>query len=290
MSYTRQQWVTDVLRAIGNKSPNSATINWVIGWTNYETAAGQSAAYNLLNTTQPAIGATNYNSVGVKNYTSYSQGINATAQTLQNGYYPTLLNDLKSNNVADLTSNPLVTKELAIWGTGKSGAQIAAAGTHGATDTFSGTASAIGNIPVVGSVANAAIAVLGISGANSSGATGLQIGNLPPIGLAPNADVTQVLVAIDTALALINPFFIQGGQIDTIGVLGASVSFLDPVSWLIGFGLNIVEDFVALICRASLIALGLFCIFKVISNFIDVQQLATSAASTAMQFAPFIAA
>lgn len=138
MSYTRQQWATDLLRALGNPSPDQNTVNWVIGWTDYETAPGQSASYNLLNTTLGAPGASNYNSVGVKNYSSYQQGIQANAATLEGGYYPSLLADLRSNNIADLINNPAVTQQIATWGTHKSGAQIWTIAGQGASDTYGG--------------------------------------------------------------------------------------------------------------------------------------------------------
>lgn len=140
MTYTRQQWSTDVLRALGNANPSPELVSWFVGWTDYETAPGQTAAYNLLNTTLPEPGATNYNAVGVKNYTSYSQGVQATADTLRGGYYPTLLADLQSNNLSDLTGNPGVSQQIGTWGTHKTGAQIQAVAGQGAADSYGGTA------------------------------------------------------------------------------------------------------------------------------------------------------
>lgn len=292
MSYTRQQWVTDVLKGLGNTNPSQALVNWVIGWTNYETAVGQSAAYNLLNTTQKATGATDYNSVGVKNYTSYSQGIQATVQTLSNGLYPQLLNDLKTGNINDLISSPLVTHEIGIWGTGKSGARIAQASNHGAQDVFSGvsTGTPIGNVVNTAQQATGAVfALLGLAGSNSVNKTGLQIGQLPSISLSPNASVVQILEAIDVSLALVNPFFVQGTQLDTLGFLGQGLSFTDPISYIEGFGLNLVEDFVALIVRFILLLIGVFILIKVLMQFVDVSQVGSQALSTIAQLAPLAA-
>jgi len=116
--YTRAQWATDLLKAIGNSNPSLKTMYWVVGWTDYESSAG-GAAYNLLNTTQRMPGSWNFNSGGVQNFTSYSQGIQANAIVLENGYYPVLLAALRSNSLASLTTPPAsMQSELGTWGTG----------------------------------------------------------------------------------------------------------------------------------------------------------------------------
>jgi hypothetical protein len=61
----------------------------------YECEGG-TATYNPFNTTEPWPGATNYNSVGVKNYPSYQAGVSATIATLENGYYPGILAALRN--------------------------------------------------------------------------------------------------------------------------------------------------------------------------------------------------
>ncbi|MEM0142417.1 MAG: hypothetical protein QXL94_00485 [Candidatus Parvarchaeum sp.] len=55
------------------------------------------ATYNPLDTTQVAPGSHSINSVGVQAYTSLAQGIAATTQTLQNGYYPAILEGLRTS-------------------------------------------------------------------------------------------------------------------------------------------------------------------------------------------------
>lgn len=62
----------------------------------WQRAEGGTASYNPFNTTQPASGASNYNSVGVKNYTSEVEGVRATAQTLENGHYDAILAALRA--------------------------------------------------------------------------------------------------------------------------------------------------------------------------------------------------
>lgn len=59
-------------------------------WAAWARAEGGTATNNPWNTTQPWPGATNYNSVGVKNYRTGSDGVAATVVTLKNGHYPTM--------------------------------------------------------------------------------------------------------------------------------------------------------------------------------------------------------
>lgn len=56
------------------------------------------ARFNPLNTTQPEAGATDINSVHVKAYTSWRQGLKATRTTLTNGLYDPILRALKAGN------------------------------------------------------------------------------------------------------------------------------------------------------------------------------------------------
>jgi len=80
-------------------------------------AEGTTAEYNPFATTRKGYsGETQFNSVGVKNYPSLAIGIQATYDTLQNGYY---------NHIVDLLRDPSVSAEdLAVavskspWGTG----------------------------------------------------------------------------------------------------------------------------------------------------------------------------
>ncbi len=98
-TYTRQQWATEFLHALGNANPSQAVINWVTGWTAFETASGSGANYNLLNTEQGATGSSSFNSAGVQNYTSFQQGASTNASVLsQNSNYSALLQALQSNN------------------------------------------------------------------------------------------------------------------------------------------------------------------------------------------------
>jgi hypothetical protein len=86
-------WTTDVLAGLGNGQPTAATVAFLEAWARAE---GGSATFNWLNTTQPAEGATDYNSVGVKNYPDYATGVRATVETLTNGFYPRTLAGLQA--------------------------------------------------------------------------------------------------------------------------------------------------------------------------------------------------
>jgi len=77
-------WAKSLLTRLG-VDPNSQTnIDAIKIWMKKESGGvwGKGASYNPLNTTLNMEGASNFNSVGVKNYATAEQGIEATAQTL----------------------------------------------------------------------------------------------------------------------------------------------------------------------------------------------------------------
>src|SRR5579885_424875 len=110
MSFTRVQWSTDLLKAIGNRKPTLNTRDFIVGWTWAETGGSGDvgARFNLLNTTQPWPGSTLFNQLGpsgdfgVRNYASYQDGIDANAKVLNNGLYNDLLAALQNNDEAAL--------------------------------------------------------------------------------------------------------------------------------------------------------------------------------------------
>jgi hypothetical protein len=109
---TREAWAVDLLGRLGNMQPTGATVAFLQAW---HRAEGGTAAFNWLNTTQPAPGATDYNAVGVKNYPDYETGIAATVETLISDHpgYAEIVAGLQSNNIdlvmAGLRASP--------WGT-----------------------------------------------------------------------------------------------------------------------------------------------------------------------------
>lgn len=96
---------------------------------------------------------------------------------------------------------------------------------------------------------------------------------LPRVQLSPNADVTAVLVALDANLEIVNPFMVLNAQQDSI--LGAT--FTDPISWIEGFGYNVVADTTAWLIRSGLAFFGAYLIFKASEHFIDYGAVAQTA-------------
>jgi murein DD-endopeptidase MepM/ murein hydrolase activator NlpD len=81
----------------------------------WRKAEGGKATFNPFNTTQKYQDATNYNSVGVKNYPTMEAGIEATVKTLLNGRYNDIVDSLKSDSPPQVTA---ASKSLSVWGTG----------------------------------------------------------------------------------------------------------------------------------------------------------------------------
>lgn len=103
-----------VLQAIAAPAtPN--TLRLCRTWQGYE---GGSAAWNPWNTTQWAVGATVYNSAGVKNYPDETTGIHATAATLTNDYYPSIVAAFRDDLPAEQWGLiPAILNEIDLWGT-----------------------------------------------------------------------------------------------------------------------------------------------------------------------------
>lgn len=78
MTISYADWAKSFLRSIGAPVVRNNLIV-VVAW---EAAEGTQATWNPLATTMGAEGATDFNSVGVKNYLSKAQGIDATIRTL----------------------------------------------------------------------------------------------------------------------------------------------------------------------------------------------------------------
>jgi hypothetical protein len=116
------QWAKDFLTKI-NMPITPENVRAIKAW---EQAEGTAARFNPLATTQGGFaGATSFNSVGVKNYVSYADGLAANAKVIQNGLYGNILAALRAGNsaagVADAIKN-------SPWGTGGLVAKIIASG------------------------------------------------------------------------------------------------------------------------------------------------------------------
>jgi hypothetical protein len=89
----RNQFAGALLDALGAPN-NDSTLGFLVAWMARE---GTSAANNPLATTEPAPGATDFNSVGVKNYPDEATGVQATVATLEGGY-PGIVGDLRAGD------------------------------------------------------------------------------------------------------------------------------------------------------------------------------------------------
>ena len=107
------QWAKDFLTQIG--APITASnVQAITAW---EQAEGTKAAYNPLATTQGGFaGETQFNSVGVKNYVSYQDGLAANVKVINNGLYPNILAALQQGNDAMAVAQAIANSP---WGTGK---------------------------------------------------------------------------------------------------------------------------------------------------------------------------
>lgn len=97
-SVTPGSWAKSLLSGLGLPQ-SGANISAVTGWEAREGGNWNNTAhFNPLNTTWNEPGATSINSVGVKAYTSWGQGLTATEATLKSGLYNDILAALKQGN------------------------------------------------------------------------------------------------------------------------------------------------------------------------------------------------
>jgi len=87
----------------------------MVGWSQAE---GNVCRFNPLDTTQPLDGAPTCGSNvdGVKAYPSWADGVTETAQTLSNGDYTHIMNDLRASANPIQTANDIANS---VWGTGQ---------------------------------------------------------------------------------------------------------------------------------------------------------------------------
>jgi hypothetical protein len=105
-------WARDFLTKLGMPI-TSENVRAVSAW---EQAEGTKASFNPLATTQSGFaGETRFNSVGVKNYATYQDGIDANVHALTNGRYANVLAALRSGNDANAVAQAIKDSP---WGTG----------------------------------------------------------------------------------------------------------------------------------------------------------------------------
>lgn len=226
--YTRLDFSRDILTGLGVQTTDRR-LYWLTAWSIYESQAPNSAKFNLLNTTLKTDHSTNYNTVGVQNYTSLNEGVQATIRTLKNGYYNSIYNLLvNGGNDGNYTGSDIM-NELVVWGTGN-GKNIFDLSTllmqgkdNRANDVFQGE--------------------------NITNASTLKQENL-------NIDINTVhgiLTLLDYNMIFKNPFDIT---------YKSNSGFSDPLSWMQGLGSNLFHDSKSLIIRGLIISLGVIIIWK----------------------------
>ena len=117
MAKQAQDWRVDVLKSIG-APVTKQNLNFLTVWQRWEGGHTKNdARYNWLNTTKQAPGVVrSINSVGVKAFDSYQNGIRATAATLMNGRYDGLVAGFYSGNPYKRNG---VSQGLQTWVSGK---------------------------------------------------------------------------------------------------------------------------------------------------------------------------
>ena len=112
---TQITWAQAFLKRLG--MPMTAdNVAAMVAWEMAEGGHWYNTAYfNPLNTTQSMPGATVFNSVGVKAYKSWAQGLEATVITINNGYYGSILAALKAGNDGQAVAAAVAASP---WGTG----------------------------------------------------------------------------------------------------------------------------------------------------------------------------
>ena len=130
---TDSNYYVRLLETLGAQ-PSEENLKFLYAW---RQAEGKSGKYNPFNTTQPMPGATNFNSVGVKNYQSLEDGFVATIKTLRNGKYNCIINGL----VNDIGASRIAQCEsLKTWGTGDLLAKVVSSYNSGAQPKVSSLA------------------------------------------------------------------------------------------------------------------------------------------------------
>lgn len=108
------RWALDFL-AMAGFPPTPENVRAVVSWE-YAESSGGGGMYNPLNTTQGGyFGETDFNSVGVKNYRQYNDGLAANARVIHNGYYPDVVANFRLGEDARRTCDAITRSP---WGTG----------------------------------------------------------------------------------------------------------------------------------------------------------------------------
>jgi hypothetical protein len=113
-AYTPQSWAATFLSVI-HEPQTACNDNAIEAWESAEGGAWDNdAEANPLNTTEPEPGDWSINSVGVKAYPSWQEGLQANATAITNGLYGGILAALSAGNNAQAVANAVASSP---WGT-----------------------------------------------------------------------------------------------------------------------------------------------------------------------------
>lgn len=91
MTVTREAFADQLAVGLGRPAGSPGYRDLVVALVTGMVAEDSTAHFNPLDTTEPYPGASDYNTVGVKNYPSFQAGVDATIKTLNNGDYGQVL-------------------------------------------------------------------------------------------------------------------------------------------------------------------------------------------------------
>lgn len=107
-------WQTDLLGKIGAPATQQ-NVDFLSEWSQYEGVNGN--ANNWLASTQSSPGCTpTYNSAGVQECATLTDGVDMLAATMQNGYYGSIVAGLKTGDAYNAVS-PTMLSQINTWGT-----------------------------------------------------------------------------------------------------------------------------------------------------------------------------
>jgi hypothetical protein len=91
-------------------------LKFLYAWRKAESGKAKNNPFNTTQGMKNDSNISNYNSVGVKNYSSKNIGVDATVKTLLNGRYPCIVRGLKNDAGAEKIA--ACSSDLKTWGTG----------------------------------------------------------------------------------------------------------------------------------------------------------------------------
>ena len=106
---TRDEWAVKELSELGF-TPSDNNVKSLVIWMAAEDTL---AEFNPQATTMPEPGATDFNSVGVKNYPDEATGLKGFKDTITNGYYQNILDALSRSDPPAVTCSIIVNSP---WG------------------------------------------------------------------------------------------------------------------------------------------------------------------------------